>query len=185
MKKVTIFVLAFLLSTLSYAQEFMGVSISGNKSDCVAKFTAKGFKYKKEVGNTVVMEGKLQSQNVDLFITSTPTSKQVWKFTVYYPEETSWFGIKGSYKDLKETLTEKYGKPESYEYFSKPYEEGDGYETTAIKIEKCSYSSFWRADNLIVALEISKYMQLKLSYESQTGVSKRDEEQSKIDKNTF
>ena len=178
-------VIAIIISATLSAQEFMGIPISGKRSEAILKFQAKGFKLKKESGNVVIMQGRLQSQPVDLYITCTPTSKIVWKYTVYYPEESSWYNIKGEYKKLKQTITDKYGDPESYEFFSRPYYEGDGYETSAVKLEKCTYSSFWKSENLMIAVEITKFMQLMISYENQEGGTLKEQEQAKIDKNTF
>lgn len=73
-----------------------------------------------------------------------------------------------TYVKMKETLSEKYGDPKSYEYFTKPYYEGDGYEDQAIRLGKGRFVSFW-TDELTGAglmLEISEQLTVDLSYES-------------------
>lgn len=68
-----------------------------------------------------------------------------------------------TYASLKETLTKKYGQPEiSYEYFKKPYYEGDGYEDQAIKLGKGRFLTFWTNS---LSLEISEKLTVMITYE--------------------
>jgi hypothetical protein len=75
-----------------------------------------------------------------------------------------------TYRDLKETLTKKYGPPtNSYEYFRKPYYEGDGYEEQAIRVGKARFATFWggrEPSSGGLVLEIHESLTVRLSYES-------------------
>jgi len=69
-----------------------------------------------------------------------------------------------TYRSMKEVLTKKYGKPSSdYEFFKKPYYDGDGFEAQAIKLGKATFSSFWGS---ALNLEIHESLTVQLNYES-------------------
>ncbi len=60
------------------------------------------------------------------------------------------------YSSLKDLLIRKYGKPTSdYSFFKSPYENGDGFEITAIKSNKCMYAAFWTINEGDDAIEVS------------------------------
>lgn len=59
------------------------------------------------------------------------------------------------YDELKEIITSKYGKSESYRNFKTPYEDGDGYEMQAVKLGKADISSYWKfPSDRIISLNI-------------------------------
>jgi hypothetical protein len=114
------------------------------------------------------MNGKVGNTEIELFLLTTPKSKKLYKATVYLPTKETWYAIKQNYLDYLEVLTTKYGTPhQSYDFFSKPYFEGDGYEMSALKLEKCTYSAFWlNIDNTSIVIQISKYNQVMISYQN-------------------
>jgi hypothetical protein len=121
----------------------------------------------------------------ELFISFTPKTKQVWKLSVFLPEVTSWSRIKSEYENYLGLLTEKYGSPEkAYTFFSTPYYEGDGYEMSAIKLEKCHYSAFW-SDSIGIWIEISKFQQVKIVYENAKNSAINDFEKKQINSQIF
>ena len=176
---------AFLLFSISVnAQEFNGVPIDGDLTTFVAKMKAKGYSLRKYIDNGVIMEGKVGYQQVEVFVFTTPKSKKVFRLSVYFPKKTTWYSLKSSYNDLLSALTEKYGEPEtSYSSFSDPYFEGDGYEMSAVSLEKVNYYSAWLNKlngNLSISLEISKYNQVNVMYDNEINVKLRDKELNKI-----
>lgn len=62
---------------------------------------------------------------------------------VTLPKHGNWDSLKKDYLKLKEILTALLNKPSSDEYFSLPYEEGDGQELLALHAEKCEYLSYY------------------------------------------
>jgi hypothetical protein len=114
------------------------------------------------------MKGKINLENVEIFLYETPKTKQLFKLTVYFEEASSWRSIKSQYERLLETLTSKYGEPDnSYSNFKSPYYEGDGYEMSAIELDKCDFTAYWlNKDNLSLSIQISKWKQVRLSYEN-------------------
>lgn len=186
MKKYILIAL-LLVSAVTFGQTFDGVLLSGDIDVAVAKFKSKGYKVSQTVESAYVMKGVVAGENVQLFIFFTPKTKQVFKLTAYLDERGTWYSLKSHYEKYVEVLTEKYGEPSSsYSGFDKPYYEGDGYEMSAVQLEKCNYATYWiKKDNLTLAVEITKYKQVKLVYENDTNMDLYKKEKGEIQKNSF
>lgn len=184
MKKVTMVLLFSLITIIGVGQEFLGIKPEGSRLEVVNKFIAKGFKVKPQSANQNVtsMLGIYAGTKYEVNIVSTPTSKKVWKISVYLPAETNWYSLKATYEKFLETLTNKYGQPnQSYNFFQSPYYEGDGYEMSAVMLEKCQYSAFW--DNLYI--QITQWKQVNISYENQINAELKEKETEKLNSNIF
>lgn len=184
------YILSFLFAVSFYtvsAQSFDGVPISGDLPTAVAKFKAKGYTIRKYVENGVILDGKVASRNIELFVFVTPKTKKLFKVVAYFDEEISWMSLKSTYEVFYDILTEKYGYPDAkYNKFIDPYYEGDGYELQAVGVEKAIFSSYWfKKDNLTVALEISKYKQVSLTYENNIMMELKKKEQAEIEMRAF
>lgn len=76
------------------------------------------------------------------------------------------------YNDIKTELNTKYFKTtDDFENYKSPYEKGDGYTETAIKVGKLTIAAYWTfknpnsdAENLI-SLEIDEKMLIKIGYQ--------------------
>lgn len=187
MKKSILVLALTIISFLSFSQSFNGVAISGSMQTAVNGFKAKGFTLVDNGTNMTVMKGTIQGQTVELFIKVTPKTKQVYAFSLYFPKQISWTSITSEYNRYKSILTEKYGQPTNeYEFFSKPYYLGDGYELQALRLEKCYYATYWfDKDNLNVAIEMSKFEQINLSYENVKNIELNAKEKEQVNKTIF
>nr|DAI83728.1 MAG TPA: hypothetical protein [Caudoviricetes sp.] len=190
MKKVLFLTICFLMAISSFAQEsqhleFKGVPLDGKLSDFVSKLEKKSFVLKEYARDYVaVMKGNFAGDYVTIYVFATPKSKIVWKVAVNYNEKESWSSLKSDYTDMKELFTKKYGKPtEHYEFFSKPYYEGDGYELQALRKEKCHYISFYKLPLGSVAVEISQFGHIQIGYEDgvNNNLKKKEEENAALD----
>ena len=163
-----------------YAQEsahltFKGIPIDGTLQAYVQKLKNAGFSFSKysDSGNMAFLNGTFTGKPVEVIVVASPKTKTVWKVSVYYPEQVSWYSIKTDYYDLVASLTQKYGNPtDHYEFFMDPYYEGDGYEMQAVRMEKCHFISAFESSKGVISCEISKYEQLKVSYEDSLNSSK-------------
>lgn len=183
MKKIAIVLILNLLAIAVFSQEFLGVKVGGTRQECIKKFVAKGFIIQKGTTNVVTMlKGYAGNMPVELFITNTQISKKVLRFTVYLPKESSWSVLKETYNTFLSVLTSKYGEPNSsYANFVDPYYEGDGYEMSAIELDKCNYSAFW--DN--ISIDISKYKQVRFYYENPINVALSEQENNTINRGIY
>lgn len=183
MKKVSMFLAICLLSIVTYSQSVFGVEVSGYKTDVVNKFKSKGFKIVITPSLTVTtLRGVVDGNKYDVLVCSTPITKKVWKIAVYLPEQTNWYDLKSSYEKFYELFVNKYGEPRSsYSSFASPYVEGDGYEMTAVAVDKCNYSAFWES----VYISISKFKQLEINYENPTNAELMTSEREKLNNKNF
>ena len=170
MKKLITLFIIFLSSFSLSAQTFDGVPISGDVQTIITKFKEKGYVFDKYTENgSAIMKGKIaRLYDVQIFIFTTPKSKKVCKVVGYLDKQQTWHILRDEYEKFVEILTEKYGSAtNTYKQFISPYYEGDGYEMSAISLEKCIYASIWiDKSNLNLAVEISKYSQVKFTYEN-------------------
>lgn len=169
MKKL-LFILFAIAPLLGFAQgehlTFKGIPIDGNLNTFVEKLKSDGFTLSKTLGETVILNGQFVNKNCDVYVLSTEGSRTVWKVGVFLPEQESWYSLKSDYQSLKSAFIEKYGSPSnSYEFFSKPYYEGDGYEMTALRVKKCTYATFWNVSGGSLMIEINNNGKIVLSYE--------------------
>jgi hypothetical protein len=175
------------LSFSSNSQQFYGVNISGALPTAIEKFKQKGFVLKTSMDMGVIMRGRIVNQDVQLFIFVTPKTKTVYKMVIYFDELNSFDGLYTQYVKMVRTISEKYGEPDYVEEkFITPYELGDGYELTAIAVEKCLYSTTWLyKNNLNVQVQISKYKQLKVTYENDILSEQKDKEEELLKSNIY
>jgi hypothetical protein len=187
MNKGIMILLFTFLTIISFSQEFIGIKVDGKINDVVEKFKGKGLRVTSSstTPNVISMEGIVGNRNLELNIVCTPTTKIVWKFAVYLPKQTLWTSLKSEYEEYLDLLTKKYGEPEkTYNFFSSPYKEGDGYEMTAVAVEKCTYSAFW-PENLGLYIGISQWKQVKITYENITNSALSKKEQDEIKNKIF
>jgi hypothetical protein len=192
MKKITTTLAVMLISIVSNAQVFMGISVSGPVASFNAQLRAKGFTMDalQSEGDLYVFNGTISTKDVEVVVITTPTSKLVKKIVVFYPKQESWYSLKSEFNDVFEVISKKYGQPDdNYAFFKSPYEEGDGYEMTAVGTENCFYLSAWKANatfpNQTIAVRIVKSKRVTLAYENDAMMTKSDLEQEKIDQNTY
>lgn len=189
MKKLIVKIAILLVSFNSYSQSWNGIPISGSFSTIKTNLSAKGFTLINSENNNAFFRGIVNGVDYEVLVFATPITYQVAKLVLYLPKRTNWTDIKYEYEYMKDMLTEKYGIANSYGFFDSPYYEGDGYEMSAIEAEKCHYSSYWlkisQEPNLSVATEISKYKQVKVTYENKANMNKSKEETNNLNKKVF
>ena len=182
MKKIL--VLAILIaSPLSISAQnqhlqFKNIPIDGNINEFVEQLKNEGFVLNKLEDTSAILEGNFANEACEIFVTASPKTKTVWKVTAYLPKTKTWSSIKSEYKTFKANCTVKYGTPRSFEYFKDPYYEGDGYEMQAVRLEKCTYNSYWTIPEGYIKVAISKFEQVSLSYEDKQNSEKDDGERS-------
>lgn len=153
--------LLLLINVSSYSQEhlkFKNIPIDGNIDDFASELIKQGFSKSEEesIKNIIILNGEfINKKNCEIYIIGTKKSYLTWRINIILPKEISWISLKESYFEIKKQYQSKYGSGESFEYFSEPYFEGDGYELQALRKEKCTYSSYWKLESGIISLKIS------------------------------
>lgn len=169
MKKNLFIILFVLFSNFVSAQYFDGVKIEGDLVTAVNKFKAKGYTLVKYLDfGGAVLEGKILNQKVEVYLVTTPKTKQLFRATIYLPKETDWYELKTEFNRYYQVLRDKYGiEDNKFDFFKKPYYEGDGYEMSAVLNEKVVFAAYWlNKDNCNIGVQISKYQQIEINYEN-------------------
>ena len=80
----------------------------------------------------------------------------VYKIGVLFPERDTWSTLSDNYFDLKQMLTEKYGKPsdvvEKFDRQSEPRD--DKSKMYEVEFDRCKYYSIWETDKGKIQLSI-------------------------------
>ena len=192
MRKIVNLMVCLCVSLWAFAQdvdsvkhlEFKGIPIDGSLNEFVSKLEAKGFTKTETMGTIAQLKGEFAGENVNVYVVGSEKTKTVWKVAVFFPEKSSWRSLKRDYFDYKELFTKKYGKPKNdFEFFSDPYYEGDGYELQALRLDKCSYCSFYNTREGSIMLEIDSSKCISVGYEDATNVKikSREEEENVMD----
>ena len=163
--------------------KFMGIEVSGDYESFKDSLLSRGFTYTSSFETLHKFYGKFANEIVTLNVLASPKSKTVCKVIVYFPEREDWQELKKDYFAKKEMYKSKYPMDRDYEFFSSPYEDGDGYEMRAVTRDKCRYISFFFAMGGHITIEIDKTAQLKVVYEDRENikVAQQELEQNAID----
>lgn len=176
--------ITFFAQTVKPAPEFNGVKVDSTLDYVVKQYVAKGFTISKKFDDksVITLKGALGTDAIEVFVIATPSTHKVWKVSVYFPKEETWSSLKNKFSSIKGLLTNKYGEPDKdYHFFSSPYEEGDGYEMTAVAVDKCGYFTYWRKNlvNATIMTKISEYKQVNVTYQNQANSELNDTEKNK------
>ncbi|WP_207788181.1 hypothetical protein [Flavobacterium lotistagni] len=165
MKTKIILSLLLLLNCMSFTYSqtehlvFKSVPIDGTLDDYISKMELEGFRHLQTEDGTAILNGDFAGYK-DCFV-GVSTLKQkdlVHKIVVIFPEKETWSTLSANYIDLKEMLTEKYGKAsETIEKFdgptySQPRDDND--RMYKVKFDKCKYHSIWNTDRGEIQLSI-------------------------------
>lgn len=173
MKRFTIlFLFVFFMITTSSAEhiKFMGVPVGGNVAAFKDSLKAKGFIYKKCFKTLYSFEGIFANEVVAVEVLASPKTKQVCKIIVYFPQKDTWKGLKSDYFRKKNLYKEKYLLDKDFEFFSSPYDEGDGYEMRAVSLGKCNFASFYYATGGHIMIQIDEKQRIKITYEDRENI---------------
>jgi hypothetical protein len=176
-KNITILLFLF-LTKLSFGQSsnhlsFKGVPIDGTLEEYVVKMKQNDFTLLQTEDGTSYLSGDFAGYKNCIVGVSTLKQKDlVHKILVVFSDKDSWSGLHTNYFDLKQKLTEKYGKPsdvvEKFDVpsYSQPRDDQD--KMYKVKFDQCKYYSIWRLENGEIQLSIDhkgvKSCFIKLAY---------------------
>lgn len=190
MKKTKlILVLLILFSNLLFGQTIDGITLGKTEKEVISKLISKGFKLINTPTKTNKRyKGKLSNEDdVEICILSTPKTKLVWKLII----ETyayNWPSAKATFDNYKAKLVNKYGDSTiNNNYFTTPYNEGDGYEMLALYKGNCTWSSSWYSPFIRIQIRSYEYgkAEIWISYENEKASEINNTEKAEIDNKTF
>ncbi len=166
MKKTLIALFLSLTVCISFAQTsadsskhltFKGVPLDGPLDQYVSKMKLNGFKHLGTEDGVAKLQGDFAGYKDCYVGVSTLKQKDlVHNIGVRFPAKDTWSTLSGNYLDLKQMLTEKYGKPsevvEIFDTQSQPKD--DGSKMYEVKFDRCKYYSIWKTDKGEIQLSI-------------------------------
>ena len=155
--------LTFALTTmLTFAQtsehlSFKGVPIDGTLNEYVSKMKQNDFTHLGTEDGTAILNGDFAGyKDCHVGVSTLKQKDLVHKIAVIFPDRDTWSTLSGNYFDLKEMLTEKYGKPsdvvEKFDTYSKPRDDND--KMHQVGMDRCKYYSIWNTDKGEIQLSI-------------------------------
>lgn len=171
--------IAIATSSLTFSQTFHDVYIGGNTSSVINKFKAKGYSVQSKGDFWIKLTGNFGLETIELYVFSTLKTKQVFKVVAYLPEKSDWSDLRLQYEKYLTALTNKYGNPYESDF---EFEDDEEDEMTQVKEERMSIYAVWLKpiNNLNVAVAITKYQQISLTYENIKNIELRDKEQEEF-----
>jgi hypothetical protein len=134
---------------------FKGVAIDGRLEEFVSKMKKSGFTHTTTTNGTALLEGDFASYKSCIVGVSTLKTKDlVSKIVVLFPDRDTWSSLSDNYFNLKELLTEKYGKSESLEKFQSYTPKDDGSKLTQVEIGACKYYTIYETEKGTIQLSI-------------------------------
>ncbi len=162
MKKFHLTLLFALTTMLTFAQtsehlSFKGVPIDGTLNEYVSKMKQNGFTHAHTKDGTAILNGDFAGYKDCYIGVSTLKQKDlVHKIVVIFSDKKTWSTLSSNYFELKQMLTEKYGKPsevvEEFEGYSQPTDDED--RMYKVKFDHCKYFSVWETDKGEIQLSI-------------------------------
>ncbi|MBR3022569.1 MAG: hypothetical protein IKH59_09430 [Bacteroidaceae bacterium] len=161
----------------------MGIEINGTYESFKDSLEARDFVYMSSYESLHRFYGRFANEIVTLNILASPKSQTVCKVIVFFPERENWNELKKDYFSKKKMYASKYPLDKDFEFFSSPYDEGDGYEMRAVTRNKCRFISFYLALGGHITVEIDESARIKIEYEDRANIKKAKEEleQNSID----
>ena len=155
--------LIFALTTmLTFAQTsehltFKGVPIDGTLDEYVSKMKKSGFSLIGTEDGIALLNGDFAGyKDCTVGVTTLKQKDLVHKIVVLFPDKDTWSTLSNNYFDLKQMLTEKYGKPsdvvEKFDGYSQPRD--DKSRMHEVGMDRCKYYSIWETDNGEIQLSI-------------------------------
>lgn len=150
--------LASFAQTESPHLSFKGVPIDGSLNEYVQKMKQKGFDYVGTQDGTAILMGDFAAYKGCTIGVSTLKQKDlVSKIIVVFPSYNTWSSLSNCYFNLKEMLTEKYGKPaevvEKFQGYSQPTD--DNSRMHELRMDRCNYYSIFETPKGDIQLSIS------------------------------
>lgn len=165
MKAILNFLVFTVIGIFSFAQPksdsskhlmFKGIPIDGKLTEYVAKMKKVGFKHVKTENGIAYLNGDFASyKDCMIGVSTLKQNDLVNKIAVLFPGRDSWSSLSTNYFNLKDMLSEKYGKPsEEVETFQSYTPDNDGSKMSHVKLGKCKYYVTYETEKGTIQLSI-------------------------------
>lgn len=121
---------------------FKGVPIDGTLKQYVARMKKVGFTHVGNENGVAILQGEFAGyKGCEVYVSTLEGNDVVAKIVVKFPNEEIWRLLYGDYTNLKEMLTEKYGKPSSIKevFEDSHFIDDDNDRMHAVRMDRCKY----------------------------------------------
>ncbi|UOK43655.1 MULTISPECIES: hypothetical protein [Flavobacterium] len=161
-KILTLLIVSFTIVSFAQSQTsehltFKGVPIDGTLDEYASKMKQNGFAHLGKGDGTALLNGDFAGYKDCIVAVSTLKQKDlVHKIAVIFPNKETWSTLSGNYFDLKQMLTEKYGKPsdalEKFDADSQPRDNDS--KMSEVTFDRCKYYSIFKTEKGNIELTI-------------------------------
>ena len=152
--------------TLKPINSFLGINFGSSSAQVLIALKAKGGVFNKQNSNNdmLVFTGlSLGHRKVDILIVHLVDDKAFEAIFGFTPELEA--KTIDEYNSLASDINEIYGKGKEFKKFKQPYEDGDGYELSAIKSGNAEYNTYWIDGDNSISEEITTHAGIRLTYQ--------------------
>jgi hypothetical protein len=156
---------------------FADIPWRSNVATVTRLLTARGFEPNApDKDGDIMFRGQLMGHKIIGLALFTSNGLQKITVTLVTPDNRA----RPVYRDLRKTLIDKYGpSSKSYEFFQRPYYDGDGYEDQAIRLGKGHFASVWQKQGQVLGLSITERLTVRIAYEGPQWGEAVDQRRSK------
>jgi hypothetical protein len=149
---------------LTFAQtsahlSFKNVPIDGTLEEYVSKMKQNGFSHLQTEDGTAYLNGDFAGyKNCHVGVSTLKQKDLVHKIAVVFPEKDTWSRLSTNYFELKQMISEKYGKPsdevEKFDVSSYAQPKDDNAKLYEVKFDRCKYYTIWQTEKGEIQLSI-------------------------------
>lgn len=144
--------------------KFMGIELNNAVDLAMLDLQKKGFELLDIRKEGYALSGKFMNRNSTIMLHATPKLNNIYKVSIFFDEEKSWYGLKSEYLNIVKSYRTKYKCIDSGRTFLEPYYEGDGFELQGVAKDKCCYFDKYQTEGGIIYIEISDLKCIKIQY---------------------
>ncbi len=136
--------------------KFKGIPIDGTLTSFVNKLKQKGFTLQESGKGSAMLEGNFAAVKGCTVIVNEHESGVVNRVAVAFPTKDTWAMLYHDYSNLKDMLTQKYGKPAlvEEEFQNRSYDLDDNGKMHEVRMDRCRYVCDWALENGSIELRI-------------------------------
>lgn len=144
--------------------KFMGIELNNVVDLAMLDLQKKGFELLDIRKEGYALSGKFMNRNSTIMLHATPKSNNIYKVSIFFDEEKSWYGLKSEFLNIVKSYRTKYKCIDSGRTFLEPYYEGDGFELQGVAKDKCCYYDKYQTEGGTIYIEISDLKCIKIQY---------------------
>lgn len=144
--------------------KFMGIELNNAVDLAMLDLQKKGFELLDIRKEGYALSGKFMNRNSTIMLHATPKLNNIYKVSIFFDEEKSWYGLKSEFLNIVKSYRTKYKCIDSGRTFLEPYYEGDGFELQGVAKDKCCYFDKYQTEGGTIYIEISDLKCIKIQY---------------------